>query len=179
VSANQTKVATIKDLLADIAIQDATLVHDTNVAMERMARLGLSPEQVRKFLDDAPPTGVSEIDESLFHGFASRRQASLAAFGGMSKSNQPGALAASHGRIDTLIKVQVPERAAQTIGLAIVSIPAPAALPVAGETEENVKRFRRLPDGRMREIKGVEDPIDVDVEPVAESTYTMKRAERK
>ncbi len=172
-SANSTKVAEIKDMLASVAEHDLKHILATQKAMDRMNVLGVSQMQVRDWLTLEPYDG----SDGLFHGFASRQQASLAAFGSTRKSDQPAAYGAAQDRVNTLIKVQVPEKAAQTIGLAIVSIPAQSALPPA---EETVKRFRRLPDGRMREIRGRDDDdsIEVDAEPV-ESPYTMKRAERK
>ena len=170
-SINSTKVAAIKDMLATIAEQDVKLVIATNKAMERMATLGLHQNAVQAFLDAEP---YSKEDDGLFHGFASRQQAQLAVWGATRKSDRPGALGDVHDRVNTLIKVQVPERAAQTIGIAVVSIPAQSPLPPA---PESVKTFRRLADGRLRELKGVashDDAIDAESE-VVESTFTMKR----
>lgn len=173
-SLNGTKVAELKELLAEIHLQDVKVVADTSRAMERMAKLGVSPEQVRLWLTEEPlAPGASTEDEGLFHGFASRYQASLAAFGGMSKKDRPGALGDVADRVNTLIKVQVPERAGTTVGVAIVAIPEMQQLP---PPEEAVKRFRRLSGGRLKEITGrpEDDIIDVEAEE-QESTVTYKR----
>lgn len=166
------RIARIRDNLAKIGLQDTKLVIETNVAMRRMADLGLHPIQVRGMLDGNPkakiPLAAAADGDTPFFGFDSRAQASLAAWGGTRKSDRPGALGDVHDRVNTLMKNQEPERATGTLGLAIISIPAMTSLP-APVTE--VKRMRRLPSGKLKELGAV---IDVEEE-VGESTITMKR----
>jgi hypothetical protein len=172
-STNLTKVAEVKDLLAEIHLQDVRSVVETNKAMVRLSELGYSWQRVQAWLDEEP---ADKTQDGLFHGFASRKQAAMAVWGAMRKSDRPGALGDTHERVNTLIKVQVPERASATVGIAVVSIPAQQAI---APPEEKVQRFRRLGDGRLKAItERADDFVDVEAT-VTESPFTMKRAERK
>lgn len=167
------RIARIRDNLATIAIEDTNSIIATAKAMRRMADLGLDAPQVRALLISNPKDeNVMFEAEKTFFGFDSRRQASLAAWGGTRKADRPGAIGDMAQRVDSLIKNQVPERAAQTIGLAIISVPAMAELaPPAAE----VKRFKRsLKTGKLHEVKSV---IDVEAE-VVEDNRMMKRIEK-
>lgn len=167
---NGTKVAELKDLLAEIHLQDVRLVAETNDAMERMAEIGVDQQQVRDWLTATP---IDADPGGKFHGFKNRKQAALAAFGAMSKKDRPGALGDVADRVNTLIKVQVPERATSTVGIAIVEIPAMNQLP---PPEETVRRYRRMGDGKLKEIGPIADESFIDV-PVDqfESTVTYKK----
>jgi hypothetical protein len=150
------RVQELKDRLALIATQDTKLVVETNRALIRMAELGLSTPQVQAFLTEPPgedylPIEVDGIPSGVppgggFHGFASRRQASLAAFGSLSKKDWPAALQAGHERTNTLMKQQAPEATGSGVEQIIMM---PMVMP---EAFGPVMNFRRLKSGGLKEI---------------------------
>lgn len=98
----------------------------------------------------------------------------LALDGSTRRVDRPGARQDHADRIGILLKNREPPRAATTIGLAIISIPAMQALPPA---EQDVKRFKRLKNGRLREITSIAeaDTIEMEAGDELESTFVMKK----
>lgn len=173
------RVQRIKDNLAKIGLQDTRRVIEINEAMTRMSVLGLTCDQVlalvRKAKEAEAAGGEVVYDATGFHGFKNLRQALMAAYSGMAKSDRPASLEDCHKRVEALIKNQAPERGAGGFGL-IVSIPgiATAAVqPVAA------KKFKRLPSGKLKELPpggGEPEILDVDI---VESTVTYLERKAK
>lgn len=157
------RVQKIKDNLARIGVQDTKKVLAVNRATARMEALGLTSMQVIEMCVKEPEHSV----DVPFHGFDNRAQAMLAGLSAIRRVDRPGYLQDAHDRVNTMLKNQQPERAATTLGLALVSIPMMTALP-----EQAVKRMRRLPSGKLKEINAI-----VDVEEVVESNKMMKPKE--
>ena len=144
--------------MAHIADLDTALVLEARHAYVRMCELGLSVDQVKAMLAAESATGASD-EEVVFpapegwHGFKSRRQASLAATAGLRKTDRAAPIGDAHERVNTLIKNQKPEVQRTTIGLAIVSIPAMHQ----GELPEgSVKRVRRMANGKLKELTAID-----------------------
>lgn len=182
-------VQQIKDRLAKIADHDTRLVIEHRNAYVRMAKLGYTPEQLRLMLlglspedarrallnpdfvpsdiqasppepaeyeveMDGIPTGKSKGD---WWGFDSKKQASMAYQASQAKPKRAAAIGDAHERVLTLIKNQEPERATGVDQ--IIMMPAVLAVPA-----ENVKTFRKLASGRMKEITAkAEEPEEIGV----------------
>jgi hypothetical protein len=160
-------IARIKARLTKIALRDTAMVLEQDRAVRRMADLGLTSEQVIAMVQGDPPVMEADYEgaplaTSSYFGFKDRRQAMMAAFAGMPKQQRPAGIADAADRVNTLIKNQVPERATATIGISIVSLPAMVAI-----TDGPVKRMRRLPSGKLRELGSV---IDVEAEELEPSS---------
>ncbi len=163
------RVQKIKDNLAKIGLQDTKRVIEINEAMTRMSVLGLTCDQVLALVKEDPDTGKEVVyGAGGFHGFKDRRQAMMAAYSGMAKSERPASLEDAHKRVEALIKNQAPERGAGGFGL-IVSIPG---LTTAAPAAVAAKKFVRLPSGKIKALPpGGGEPEVVDAD-VVESTVT-------
>jgi len=165
------RVQEIKDNLARIGVQDTRRLIESNATMTRMLELGLTSVQVLDLIaKDVKEDGelVYSADGAGYHGFKDRRQAMLAAYSGMSKSERPASLEDVHKRVDSLIKNQAPERGAGGFGL-IVSIPGFTA---TAPPTIAAKKFIRLPSGKIKALpSGGGEPEIVDAD-VVESTVT-------
>ena len=171
VSVSRDRVAEIKDRLAKIADLDTRMVVDVNRAVRRMAELGLTTKDVAMFLGAVPTDDYPEMEidgipsggpqNQGFHGFESRAQASLAAFGGMSKKDWPAALQAGHERTNTLLKNQAPEAQGSTVEQIIMM---PMVMVQEAIAAGPVVNFRRLKSGKLKELGPSTQVIDVEVE---------------
>jgi hypothetical protein len=162
------KLQRIKDKLVKVADADLTEVTRARAAVRKMMDLGYTPGYLMGCLDANPPKPGTVFDDEPFMGFANRAEATRAAVYSMSSPQRPGVFSDSARRVEMLIKAQEPERAATTIGLAVVSVPAMMGPTATAE----VKRFQRTPEGKLREITagGV-----IELEEAAESVFTMKK----
>ncbi len=141
------RVRQIRDRLAKIAMQDTLTIITLNRAMNKMAELGLTSEQIYGYLK-AEPALTEEERKQPFHGFETRRQATLAAMAGSPKGLWPAGLQAAHDRVNTLLKNQEPE--ANGGGeQSLIMIPVVVS---EGAHIGPVRTFRRLKSGRIREI---------------------------
>lgn len=188
------RVQRIKDRLTRIADEDTRRVVEINAALSRMAELGLTNEQVHGLLSKEPEPVVvppwlppgADLPVQTFHGFRNRRQAAIAYFASLPKPERPFEDVSK--RVEALIKNQAPERQADALGLVMISIPAPQPPPVQAVPGAPPRaelppapaavRFKRMSNGKLRQLPppGTADPIDVDE--VTESTVTVKKVSR-
>jgi len=162
------RLAKIKDKLVKIADQDLSEVMRGRAAVRKMMELGHTPAALLGELEKVAPVPG---DTSPFMGFANRAEATLAATFAMSDTSRPGVFRDTARRVESLIKAQEPERAATTIGLAVVSVLA--MMGPVGMAE--VRRFQRTPDGQLRAIT---DGQVVEMAEAEESVFTMKKVDR-
>lgn len=144
------RVASLQDRIRRILDQDTRLVVAINAAIRRMAELGLSAEDVRALLKNNPSEGKVIAGDKEWHGFASREQAGYAALAGLAKKEWPAGLQAVHERVTALIRSQEPERAGDGESAIVV-------MPVVVLEQPEVKRFKRLRSGKIKEIGAVEE----------------------
>ncbi len=155
------RVVALQDRIRRILDQDTRLVVAINNAIRRMAELGMSAGDVRMLLINNPSEGKIVAGDKTFHGFASREQAGYAALAGLPKKEWPAGLQAVHERVTALIRSQEPERVGDGESAIVV-------MPVVVLEQPEVKRFKRLRSGKIKEIGAVEDDvIDAESSPVA------------
>jgi hypothetical protein len=154
------RVADLKERLATLVGGDVRVMNETRLALDRMLDLGLESVAVRKLLVDNPLDPNTVFDASAdkgFCGFKSRRQAGLAAFGGLNKGEWPAALQGAHERVKELIKIQEAEAPAGGDNQIIM-------MPVVMQVDGPVKSFRRLRSGKLKELTSVVDVEEVEEE---------------
>ncbi len=159
------RIKRIKDRLVTIAEEDTLLVRETRAALLRSVELGFTPSKLAALLDADEPelhhATEKPPDDYQYHGFKSRRQALLALYSLMGKTNRPAVLGDASERVSNMVKNQEPERAQPTIGLAIIAVPAMS--PVGELPQQPMKVFRRSSNGQLRELA----PVDVEATEVA------------
>lgn len=154
------RVASLQDRIRRILDQDTRLVVAVNAAIRRMAELGMTAEAVRTLLAENPSEGKIVAGDREFHGFASREQAGYAALAGLSKKEWPAGLQAVHERVTALIRSQEPERAGDGEAQIVM-------MPVLVIEQPEVKRFKRLRSGKIKEIGAVEEDDFIEAQAVA------------
>lgn len=154
------RVASLQDRIRRILDQDTRLVVAVNAAIRRMAELGMTAEAVRTLLAENPSEGKIVAGDRDFFGFASREQAGYAALAGLSKKEWPAGLQAVHERVTALIRSQEPERAGDGEAQIVM-------MPVLVIEQPEVKRFKRLRSGKIKEIGAVEEDDFIEAQAVA------------
>lgn len=180
------RVQEIKDNLLRIGVQDTRRVLEVNAALSRMAELGLVHEQLVALLVTEPekpkpqsawsPVDVDNLDAAFpapgFHGFKDKRQAAVAYYASLPKMERP--FEDANRRVETLLKIQEPEKRGVEVGLTLV---IPARMEAAEQKALPAIRMRRGADGKIRPI--VENEIiDVSAEEV-ESTVVYLEKKRE
>jgi len=151
------RVQSLQERIRRILDQDTRLIVAINAAIRRMAELGMTAEGVRQLLIENPREGDVLVGDKEFHGFASREQAGYAALAGLPKKEWPAGLQAVHERVTALIRSQEPERdggdAAQIVMMPVLVVEQP-----------EVKKFKRLRSGKIKEIGAKEDDDVIEAE---------------
>lgn len=151
------RVQGLQDRIRRILDQDTRLIVAINAAVRRLAELGMTAEDVRVLLKNNPREGEVLVGDKSFHGFASREQAGYAALAGLPKKEWPAGLQAVHERVTALIRSQEPERDGASEAAIVM-------MPVLVIEQPEVKKFKRLRSGKIKEIGAVEDDaIDAEV----------------